>query len=114
MLRASEAVNILNDFKDVDALAAFLREAGIKGEKQDAESCVLTNWILNNVDCFGASTSDEFYIDAGDSDGTYPISDCCQKFIQMFDDGFYPELEEEFPEDYGCTCPGCNFAYGRL
>lgn len=115
-----DLVDTLNRFETPDAIADYLRGFGIKGDVEDSESCVISNWIMQNVDCAGVSTSDEIHVygydwvDQGSAD--YEISTCVKMFIDLFDRGFYPDLVIEYDDDYwgGCNCSGCVQDYDDL
>ena len=120
-MRAREAVEILNACTSPDCIADIIREAGIKGIPEDSEACAISAWIERNVDCYSVSTSDVITIYGNTDDeydpewkGDYNISTNVERFITLFDQGFYPDLlvEEEHDEDvYMCTCPGCQPNY---
>ena len=114
-----DLVDTLNRFETPDAIAEFLRGFEVKGDVEDSESCIISNWIMQNVDCAGVSTSDEIHIYGynwlEDGSADYEISNCVKQFIELFDRGFYPDLIIEYPEyDFGCSCPSCNQDYDDL
>jgi hypothetical protein len=90
-------MDMLNSFESPDAIADFLTKRGIKGELQDRDYCVLSNWFLNETDATGCSTT-ETNISVEEMDGwdyrTHEMvpNAVTTEFIQKFDAGVYPQL----------------------
>ena len=116
-MRASEAVAMINGFEDPDQIATFLAAHGIKGIPEDSSSCAISRWVETNVECHYVETSDVIAVyghkDA-DEDGSndYDISTTVQRFITLFDNGYYPDLIEDserylYENETECDCPGC-------
>lgn len=95
MAEINDLFNVLNSFETSGEIAAFLIEKGVKGDVQDGESCVLTNWFLTETDAIGCTTTEENIMVEDQNFITWklmiaetPISE----FITEFDDWQYPEL----------------------
>lgn len=117
MADAVELVAKLNRFQDPEQIRIFLQQEGVTGETQDSESCVITNWIYSNCAVDSVSTDPtEIRIYHGnrtqDADVVIPVTECVKRFIDNFDNGYYPELVTQYEDDYDeCYCSGCYPQY---
>lgn len=112
MNKFEEMMGKLNSFEEPDGIAAFLMEAGVQGDMQDAESCVITNWFLMNTNAVECTTTEE-KITVGDElyhTWEFVPNDIVTRFIKQFDDYEYPELVAKYDDYYDeCNCPGCSY-----
>lgn len=95
-------MDTLNAFESPDEIADFLRMNGVKGEVQDGEACVITNWFLTETDALACSTTERMVtvMDENYNDWVYDTSDTVNQFIVAFDDWAYPELIVDDPSDF--------------
>lgn len=97
MSTIESVVNHLNSLETEDLIAEFLLSKGAKGDLQDGESCVITNYILGETDAIGCTTTETEII--VEDDNYYPHSfettGPVHNFIKMFDSGYYPDLIDE-------------------
>lgn len=92
----------LNSFGSPSAIAEFLTENGIKGDLQDGDSCVISNWFLTETDAVGCSTTEEKIIIEGEYWHYWEMvpNPITVEFIRNFDDYQYPELVIDYPKYY--------------
>ncbi len=93
----------LNAFESPEAIAGFFKQKGIRGDQNDGESCVITNWFLTETDAVGCSTTEStITIDDGHFN-QYQMTptDVVAEFITEFDNGAWPELVSQ------CGCDDC-------
>jgi hypothetical protein len=92
--KIDKAIKEINALETPDLIHDFLVEKGITGERQDAESCVITNYILTETDAIGCSTTaDEIIVDDDDYEPwSFGTSEAMSTFIEAFDSGWYPDL----------------------
>lgn len=97
-----DMIDKLNSFESPDAIADFFSEVGVKGDRADTESCVITNWFLSETNATGCSTSCALIIvDEEFTSWTMVPNEAVSEFIESFDDGYYPELVTP------CNCEEC-------
>lgn len=89
---------VVNDLKKLgktaDQVAESLVKAKVKGNKLNGNGCPLANWFVKSykVDTVSVAVGD---IEVnGVSLSTPAIPKAIDKFIDRFDDGHYPNLEE--------------------
>lgn len=107
MSQFDTVLNHLFSLETPDSIAEFLESKGARGEMQDGESCVITNYILGETDAIGCSTTEAEIIVEDDyynahSFGTTPA---VSEFIHLFDQGYYPQLVDESCDT--CSYNGC-------
>jgi hypothetical protein len=107
MSSIESVVNHLNSFETEDLIAEFLRSKGAKGEMQDGESCVITNYILGETDAIGCSTTEaEIIVEDDNYDAhSFATTGAVHSFIKLFDQGYYPDLVDE--REFEC-CEECG------
>ncbi len=105
MAHIKEVMDKLNSFETSDDVAQFLMEKGAKGNVQDSDSCVISNWILTETEALGCTTTEtsirievaeEGYYNTWEFIPTEPV----EEFITKFDDWQYPSLIWERGDQY--------------
>lgn len=77
-------------FKTANGLARYFKSIGIKGDKEEAESCPISNYLTAKVGK-RVRVANEITLD-GD---TYGIPSAASTFISKFDEGGYPDLDND-------------------
>jgi len=89
-------MNLLGMFTSADAIAEYLANRGIKGDRSLLESCPLSNLALKTLDNGMHIEVDKeaLFIHASDSTGWYriPLTPVLSDFVARFDRGEYPQL----------------------
>lgn len=101
MPTALDLVDQLNAFADAESVKEFLKLFGVKGYRQDEESCPISNWISKQTHCFVITTDTIKVFHSGlewaeDPEfDEFETSTVLKSFITNFDLGHYPELDFE-------------------
>ena len=106
-LNPKQAMDILYSFKTDEALARFLTREGVKGIRQDSESCPISTWLSEQTG-FAVSTDDNvtFYEnwDTNQGEEGFPVSEAMVRFIHRFDASFdYHNLDIDWDPSFGYT-----------
>lgn len=102
MSKYADMMATLNSFDGPEAVADFLSSKGIKGEVQDGEACVISNWFLTETEARGCSTTEVkiTILDENSLDWEFETSDSVHQFIVLFDHWAYPHLIIENDGEY--------------
>src|SRR5688572_5995926 len=105
-MNAQALVDQLNAFEDAKSIKDFFIQKGIKGYRQDENSCPISRWIGLNTNC-AVTTEDTIKVYSSNWDDErdwytydeFQTSSIVKEFIDQFDQGFYPELDVD-DDDY--------------
>lgn len=115
-MNASDLIDQLNSFENSSCIRQFLVEQGIKGYRNDGDSCPISNWI-GSVTLREVCTEDTIKVYNGktewsyDSMDYYPgydefeTSEAVKDFITEFDLGHYNELDADWLDDEDHSSP---------
>lgn len=78
-----------------DAIAAHLAALGIRGERKDGRCCPMANYLSRLG--FEAPFVQPDYVEASGETLTFPPE--LREFVDRIDDGEWPELVAEMPDD---------------
>lgn len=102
MLSAQNCVDQLNAFADANSVKEFLKLMGVRGYRNNSESCPISTWI-GSATMREVSTEDTIKvyhrIETYNFDDLpfdeYEISSAVKDFIDKFDNGLFEELDIE-------------------
>lgn len=87
-------VNKLNGFSNAQRLADFLETEGIKGVKMNACMCPIARWVSKSIN-YQQCVTMNYNLRVGSANHTpYMLSPVVHLFIQLFDAGKFPQLED--------------------
>lgn len=93
MIDPTVVMDKLRNFETADELAAYFKEEGVKGVRATASSCPIALYFTQHTGKKVTVSSRikiwESEVQMGESFGHTPAT---EKFIDLFDEGFYPEL----------------------
>lgn len=89
-----EAVRQLSELAggNADRIAAYLRDQGISGKRHNAECCPLAQWLTGQTGSTGLSVDGDYVSAPGQGSAWLP--DSAAQFVEGFDVGNYPFLDE--------------------
>lgn len=101
MRNIKEIVEELNAQETADLVADFLARQRVTGERGDASSCVIACWVQRETGISEAYVEDCVFYPNYDCDydgygyeiyDHIELSDAAQEFVDMFDNGKFPDL----------------------
>lgn len=105
--------SILDDIGTWTAPAEKLKELGVKGDRDDCNTCPMANYIASVMPAgvqwvrVNGTTTDIAYVDPRREDETFVNPRNMVRFVEWFDEGEYPELDNN-PSDWDdFECPCC-------